>query len=373
MRTASGHWSRSWTPSVGGWRWPGCRNCQASAKAGARGSAKGAVIRACSGSSGRRLKSPVRIAETVCGWAWNGSPASLRARSSKACPQASAWMRAQRLDLRRALRCRVVLEVRRHDAQRPERRLDDGLEQHPRHAADGRIGRPRQLHAQHLQHRQPAQDHVAEGAARAVRAGDSTGVATTGVKPGSSAASMRELVFALRCPSGREVGRDFLQAEDVEVGEGARVSTIRSGSTTPSQPRHHWMFQVTSFMALPGGRLPQRIPARMNDWTNWRWKSRKPDQQRRRRHQRRGGDDRPVDALVGRREHLQADRQWPRLDRVGDDQRPEEVVPVVAHARRARRPGRRAGRAARRPCRRTWSGARCLRRARRRRVPWARS
>ena len=75
----------------------------------------------------------------------------------------------------------------------------------------------------------------------------------------------------------------------------------------------------------------QRMPARMNDCTNWRWNSRKRDQQRRRRHQRGGGDDRPVDALVGRREHLQADRQRPRLDRVGDDQRPQEVVPVVAH------------------------------------------
>ena len=69
----------------------------------------------------------------------------------------------------------------------------------------------------------------------------------------------------------------------------------------------------------------------MNDWTNWRWNSRKPTQQRRRGHQGRGGDDRPVDPLVGRREHLQADRQRPGLDRVGDDQRPEEVVPVVAH------------------------------------------
>src|SRR5687767_7583748 len=36
------------------------------------------------------------------------------------------------------------------------------------------------------------------------------------------------------------------------------------------------------------------------------------DQQRRRGHQGGGGDDRPVDALIGRREDLQADGQRPR-------------------------------------------------------------
>jgi hypothetical protein len=47
--------------------------------------------------------------------------------------------------------------------------------------------------------------------------------------------------------------------------------------------------------------------------------------------QRRRGDHRPVDALVAGGEDLQADGHGTRRDRVGDDERPEEVVPVIAH------------------------------------------
>ena len=59
---------------------------------------------------------------------------------------------------------------------------------------------------------------------------------------------------------------------------------------------------------IPRDELHQRMPARMKLCTNCRWNSRKRDQQRRRRHERRRADDRPVDALVGRREDLQARR-----------------------------------------------------------------
>src|SRR5690606_18973646 len=55
-----------------------------------------------------------------------------------------------------------------------------------------------------------------------------------------------------------------------------------------------------------------------------------PHQQRRGRQQRGCRDDRPVYALVGGREHLQAHGKGPRLHRIGNDQRPQEVVPVVA-------------------------------------------
>src|ERR1700730_10231234 len=51
------------------------------------------------------------------------------------------------------------------------------------------------------------------------------------------------------------------------------------------------------------------------------------DEQRRRRHQGGGADHRPFDALVGRGEPLQPDGNRPRLDRVGDYQRPEEIIP----------------------------------------------
>ena len=96
------------------------------------------------------------------------------------------------------------------------------------------------------------------------------------------------------------------------------------------------------------------------------------DQQRRRGHQRRGADDRPVDALVARGEHLQADGQRARLDRVGDDQRPQEIVPVIADRDEPVGEVDRASPAARRPSAAP-AAARRLRRARRRRAPSARS
>ena len=100
---------------------------------------------------------------------------------------------------------------------------------------------------------------------------------------------------------------------------------------------------------VPGDQFHRESPARMNDCTNCRWKSRNAISSGAVGQQRRRRDDRPVDALVGRREHLQPDRQRPRLDRVGDDERPEEIVPVVADADQRVGEVRRAARAARRP------------------------
>src|ERR1035441_10293748 len=103
-------------------------------------------------------------------------------------------------------------------------------------------------------------------------------------------------------------------------------STMRGGSTRSSQPRHHWMFQVTSFTAIS---LSTNAGAheRLDELA---LEQKEAYEQRRRGHERRGRDDRPVDALVARREHLQADGERPRLDRVGDDERPQEIIPVVA-------------------------------------------
>ena len=77
--------------------------------------------------------------------------------------------------------------------------------------------------------------------------------------------------------------------------------------------------------------MPYRIPARMKLCTNWRWNSRKATSS--------GADVISVAAVMIDQsmpwsvdgEHLQADGQRPRADGIGDDQRPEEVVPVVAH------------------------------------------
>src|SRR3712207_467393 len=48
------------------------------------------------------------------------------------------------------------------------------------------------------------------------------------------------------------------------------------------------------------------------------------EEERRRGHERRGADDRPIDALVAGGEDLEPDGERPRLDRVRDDEGPEE-------------------------------------------------
>ncbi len=83
------------------------------------------------------------------------------------------------------------------------------------------------------------------------------------------------------------------------------------------------------------GECGHLIPARMKLCTNCRWNSRKATSKRRAGHQRGSGDDRPVDALVGGGEDGQAHRQRPRGDRVGDHQRPQEIVPVIADRHQA--------------------------------------
>ena len=74
----------------------------------------------------------------------------------------------------------------------------------------------------------------------------------------------------------------------------------------------------------------QRMPARMKDCTNCRWNSRNAIRQRRHGHDRRRRNDRPVDAGLRRAEHRKPDRQRPAADRIGHDQRPQEIVPVIA-------------------------------------------
>src|SRR6476620_10818013 len=53
------------------------------------------------------------------------------------------------------------------------------------------------------------------------------------------------------------------------------------------------------------------------------------DEQRRRGHQLGGADDRPADALIARVEHLQADGEGTRIDRMSHEQRPEKIVTVI--------------------------------------------
>src|SRR5437763_9019300 len=82
--------------------------------------------------------------------------------------------------------------------------------------------------------------------------------------------------------------------------------TMRPGSTLPSTPRHHWTFQVMSFIetARSVGSLDSGAHERLHKLP---LKQQKADQERRRRNERCRRDDRPVDALIGGGEHLQAD------------------------------------------------------------------
>src|SRR5215210_4176277 len=94
------------------------------------------------------------------------------------------------------------------------------------------------------------------------------------------------------------------------------------------------MFQVISFIfdiRIAGQSKPSAVspdPSPHEALDELPLEQQETDQEWSRRHQRRGADYRPVDALIGGREDLQPHGQWPRFDRVGDDQRPKEVVPV---------------------------------------------
>src|SRR5215210_2162285 len=102
----------------------------------------------------------------------------------------------------------------------------------------------------------------------------------------------------------------------------------RSRSRRPSTPSPHWMFQVMSFIDLLASSANSGAHEALHELA---LEEQEAEEERGGGHERRGADDRPVDALVAGREHLQADGEGPRLDRVRDDERPKEVVPVIAH------------------------------------------
>jgi hypothetical protein len=98
-----------------------------------------------------------------------------------------------------------------------------------------------------------------------------------------------------------------------------------------------WLNTYHGGLALPAARCSFQVRASFDSRTHERLhelplEEKKADQKRRGGQQRGRGNDRPVDALIGRREHLQPDGQRTRFHRVGYDQRPEEIVPVIADA-----------------------------------------
>ena len=174
------------------------------------------------GAAGGKLKSPHSSARRGRDSASKGVPASpLRARMS-GMHAGFAMQAAQRLDLSRTLMRGVVLEVGADHPQRTGLRFQHDLQRHALHALHRRIGRPGQQMAEHLQHRQPREHRVAELARGSRRLRSSRLPRRI---PGCSRAARRTVP-----PSGprRAAGQagemdcDFLQAQDVEVGERAR-------------------------------------------------------------------------------------------------------------------------------------------------------
>ena len=214
----SGHCSRSCTPTVGWCATPGCSTDHASSN-GDTPSVEGATMRAKAGSVMRQLKSPVSTADGVCGRLWNGPSERSTGPVAPRMLARLGMAGANTFDLRLALHRGVVLEVGGHHPQQAERRLQDRLEQHPRHVGDVGVARAGQLHAGDLMHRQAAQDHVAEGPPTAVGRGGVDGDAGDRGESRQQRRDLRELVFAGTALQRREVASHLLQAEDVEIGE----------------------------------------------------------------------------------------------------------------------------------------------------------
>jgi hypothetical protein len=139
--------------------------------------------------------------------------------------------RAQRLDLRRTLAKRVVLEMRRDHADVAYIRSYDCLDRDARHARDFMIGRIGKQVPIRLQHRKARQDHVAETTSRSVRSQLVDRHARNRGVAGQQRGEHGELVFPVAAGEERirEVVGNLLQAKDVEVGDALRVGDYARG------------------------------------------------------------------------------------------------------------------------------------------------
>jgi hypothetical protein len=206
------------------------------------------------------LKSPATIVARGVGA--RGTGRRRRAAGGRRAPAVRLAVEvAQRDDLRIALVARPVLEVRRHDAHRAERRLDDRLDRDARHRRHGRIGRPRKRVAPHLPDRQPRRDRVAEAAPPTVGARMVGADAIDDRVARQQARERRELVgivVALEQRRGKVV-RQLLDAEDVEIRERARLRDHARGidaAVEAAEPLHVPGDEVHAPAGPPQGRAP---------------------------------------------------------------------------------------------------------------------
>ena len=176
-----------------------------------------------SGESAPQLKSPHRIACAVCVLAWKGVPGSSGRGGDAAWRAGFGVQGVNRARLRRALQCRVVLQVCRHHAHRAQRRVEHGEHAaHARHAAYAGIGRPGQGVMLHLRRREPRRDQVAEAPAPAVGTELVHRGAEEQRKTRQQRRQLRRLV-AGRAGQRVVTLRDLLQAQHVEVSQAARL------------------------------------------------------------------------------------------------------------------------------------------------------
>src|SRR5215212_2825975 len=158
--------------------------------------------------------------------------------------------------------------------------------------------------------------------------GMSSATPSIAAQPGKSVASSANW-FAPRVPRSSGKLSDTSCRHSTSKSAIRRASaTTRARSQRPSIPSPHWMFQVMSFIDLSASSANSGAHEALHELP---LEEQEAEEEGSGGHERRSADDRPVDALVAGREHLQADGEGPRLDRVRDDERPKEVVPVIAH------------------------------------------
>src|SRR5450830_931829 len=137
-------------------------------------------------------------------------------------------------------------------------------------------------------------------------AATSTAAAGTGVKPGSNLANISNWFSPALPASAGKFAATSCRHKTSKSPSLRASSTMRCGSTLPSTPRDHWIFQLISFTIYPLSLTNSGAHERLHELT---LEQQERQQQRRRRHQRSGRDDGPVDTLVGGRKYLQTDRQ----------------------------------------------------------------
>lgn len=129
--------------------------------------------------------------------------------------------RAQGVDLRDALRFRVILQVCADHAQRPEWRLHDRLDGHARHGRAG-IGRTGQGMPRDVQHRQPRGDGIAEAPDLCALVALQCDAVDQGECLSERSGQFLPLVLTRLAGQMAEARRDLLQAQHVERPHGAR-------------------------------------------------------------------------------------------------------------------------------------------------------